>query len=43
MGWKFLTLKLYLEEKIGKKIDLVTKNALMHEIKDEILMTISYI
>lgn len=37
IGWKFFTLELYLENIFQKKIDLVTKNALMEQIKNHIL------
>lgn len=37
IGWKFFTLELYLEKVLGRKIDLVTKNALKVQIKDRIL------
>ena len=37
IGWKFFTLENYLEEIFGRKIDLVTKNALKEQIKDRIL------
>lgn len=43
IGWKFFSLELYLESVFGKKIDLVTKNALKHRIKDTILNQVYYI
>jgi predicted nucleotidyltransferase len=43
IGWKFFTLEMFLENKLGKKIDLVTKNALKHQIRDRILSSVNYI
>ena len=43
IGWKFFTLELFLENTFGRKIDLVTKNALREPIKDRILSQIKYI
>jgi predicted nucleotidyltransferase len=43
IGWKVFTLELYLEKIFGRKIDLVTKNALREQIKDNILKQINYI
>ncbi len=43
IGWKFFTLELYLENIFGRKIDLVTKNALKEQIKDRILEEVQYI
>ncbi len=37
VGWKFFTLELQLEKIFGRKIDLVTKNALKAPIKEQIL------
>ncbi len=42
IGWKFFTLELYLEKVFNRKIDLVTKNALKKQIKDEILKQVLY-
>ena len=42
IGWKFLTLELYLEKVFNRKIDLVTKNALKEQIKDHILSNVNY-
>lgn len=41
--FKFVGLKLYLEEKLNKKVDLVTKRALKPLIKDQILDETVYI
>jgi predicted nucleotidyltransferase len=43
IGWKFFSLELYLEEIFGRKIDLVTKNALKEQLKDQILNQVQYI
>jgi hypothetical protein len=42
IGWKYLTLELYLEEVLGRKIDLVTKNALREQLKKSILDQVKY-
>ena len=42
IGWKFFSLEIYLENKFGRKIDLVTKNALKDQIKEPILKDINY-
>jgi uncharacterized protein len=42
IGWKFFTLELFLENTFGRKIDLVTKNALKVQIKDSILSQVKY-
>jgi predicted nucleotidyltransferase len=43
IGWKFLTLEIYLEKIFNKKIDLVTRNALKEQIKDSILKQVEFI
>jgi len=43
VGWKFFTLKDFLENILGKKIDLVTKNSIRDEMKAEILDQVIYI
>lgn len=43
IGWKFFTLELYLESVFNRKIDLVTKNALKDQLRDEILQKVQYI
>ena len=43
IGWKFLTLELFLQNIFGRKIDLVTKNAIKEQIKDQILRQVNYI
>lgn len=41
--FKFIKLEEYLSELIGKKIDLVTKNALKPAIKEDILQEVVYV
>lgn len=43
IGWKFFTLELYLEKLFDRKIDLVTKNALKEQIREQILKEVEYI
>lgn len=43
IGWKYFTLEIFLENEFGRKIDLVTKNALKEQIKDQILKQVKYI
>lgn len=43
IGWKFFTLELFLENVFNKKIDLVTKNALKEQIKDNILRQVNFV
>ena len=43
IGWKFFSLEIYLEKIFGRKIDLVTKNALKKQIKDRVLKQVKYI
>ena len=43
IGWKFFTLELFLQNIFGRKIDLVTKNAIKKQIKDQILKQVNYI
>lgn len=43
IGWKFFTLELYLENILGRKIDLVTKNALKEQLKENILKQVKFI
>ena len=42
IGWGFFTLQIYLEGIFGKKVDLVTKNALKDQIRDKILKQVNY-
>lgn len=43
IGWKYFSLEIYLENIFGRKIDLVTKNALKEQIKDRILKEVQYV
>ncbi len=43
IGWKYFSLEIYLESIFGRKIDLVTKNALKEQIKDRILNQVKYV
>jgi len=43
IGWRFLSLEIYLEKIFGRKIDLITKNALKKQIKERILNQVNYI
>jgi predicted nucleotidyltransferase len=43
IGWKFFSLEIYLENIFGRKIDLVTKNALKEQIKDRILNQVKFV
>ena len=43
IGWKFLTLEIYLKSIFNRKVDLVTKKAQKSKLKDEILDQVKYI
>lgn len=43
IGWKYFSLEIYLENIFGRKIDLVTKNALKEQIKDSILSQVKFV
>ncbi|MDX2195529.1 MAG: nucleotidyltransferase family protein [Cytophagales bacterium] len=43
VGWEFFTLERFLEQYLGLRIDLVTKNALKPKIKEYILNQVHYI
>lgn len=43
IGWKYFSLEIYLENIFGRKIDLVTKNALKEQIRDRILRQVKYV
>lgn len=43
IGWKFFSLEIYLEKIFNRKIDLVTKNALKDQIKENILKQVNYV
>ena len=42
-GWKILSLELYLEKVLGRRVDLVTEKALKEQIKTHILKQVLYI
>ena len=42
IGWEFIDLVEYLEEILGRKVDLVTVRALKPQIKDKILKEVVY-
>jgi len=42
-GWKFFSLEIYLEKIFGRKIDLVTKNALKERTRENFLNQVNYI
>lgn len=43
IGWKFFSLEIYLEKIFDRKVDLVTKNALKDQIKENILKQVNYV
>ena len=43
IGWEFFTLERYLEQMLGLRVDLVTRNALKDYIKESILKQVKYI
>lgn len=43
IGWKFFSLEKFLEQHFGRKVDLVTKNALKKRLKNRILKQVKYI
>jgi predicted nucleotidyltransferase len=43
VGWEFFTLECYLEQTIGLRVDLVTRNSLKEQIKESILNQVQYI
>ncbi|MDR1170377.1 MAG: nucleotidyltransferase family protein [Prevotellaceae bacterium] len=43
VGWKFFSLETYLEKTLGRRIDLVTRDALKEQIKPYILSQVQYI
>lgn len=42
-GWEYFDLIEFLEKKLGRKIDLVTMNALKPKLKDRILSEVNYL
>ena len=43
IGWGFFTMEQFLSEQLGLKIDLVTRNALKAQIKEEILKQVRFV
>jgi predicted nucleotidyltransferase len=43
IGWRFFSLELFLENIFGRKIDLVTKNAVKKQIRENILKQVKYV
>lgn len=43
IGWKFFDISTFLEEQLGIRIDLVTKDSLKAQIKDSILSDVKYV
>jgi predicted nucleotidyltransferase len=43
IGWKFLSLELYLEKVFNRRVDIVTKSALKEPIKNTILNQVNYV
>ena len=43
LGWKFFELKELLESHLGRQVDLVSKNALKEQLKDQILKEVHYV
>ncbi len=43
IGWRFFSLEIYLEQIFGRKIDLVTKNAIRERIKENILKQVNFV
>ena len=43
VGWEFFTLENYLEQHLGMRVDLVTRNSLKEQIKESILKQVHYI
>ena len=43
IGWKVLSMELFLEKELQRKIDLVTKDALKPQLKNDILGSVVYL
>jgi predicted nucleotidyltransferase len=43
VGWRFFTLEKYLEQTLGRRIDLVTTNSLKERIKPFVLKQVKYV
>jgi len=42
VGWEFIDLLEYLEDVLGRKVDLVTPNALRPQFKERIMREVAY-
>jgi predicted nucleotidyltransferase len=43
IGWKYLTLNLYLEKLLDRKVDLVTNQAIRPQLKSDIFRNLKFI
>ncbi len=43
IGWKYLSLEIYLEKELARKIDLVSYNSLREHIKADILKQVKFV
>jgi len=43
LGWEFFDLKEFLEEKLSKKVDLITENGIRPQMKEKILNEVIYV
>lgn len=43
VGWEFFTLERFLEQNMGIRVDLITRNSLKEQIKESILKQVQYI
>ncbi len=43
LGWKFFDLKDYLEQQLGRRVDLVTRKALKKQLKDKIVSQTKFV
>lgn len=42
-GWEFFSLEAYLEDVFGRKVDLVTEQAIKYQLRDQILKQVKYV
>jgi hypothetical protein len=42
VGWEFVDVREYLEARLGRKVDLVTKRALKPQLRERILAEVKY-
>jgi hypothetical protein len=42
VGWEFLDVQAYLEARLGRKVDLVTRRALKPQLRERILAEVKY-